>query len=506
MSLKKNVIANYLGNGWTSLMNLVFVPYYIQYLGMEAYGLIGFYATLQACMMLLDLGMTPTLSREMARFKGGAHTAESIRDLLRSLEVIFFSIALTYCLAIWVAADWVAHNWLQASKLPVDTVAEAFLLMGVVTAFRFIEGLFKGAIMGLQKQVVFNIVNAAMATLRGLGAVFILASFSPTISAYFFWQAAISVVTLILFIGIVYSFLPQTNSRTKFSFDEVRKVWKFAAGVMVTTLLAIVLTQIDKILLSKILTLEKFGNYSLVATVTNILVVLVGPITQAHYPKLAELKSLNDTIRLKSVFHFGAQLATAITGSAAILLFFFGKTILTIWTGNEELAFEVEKLLKLMSLGTFLNCLMHMPYALQLAYGWSSFAAKVNMFAVIFLVPAIFYATPVYGALGAAWVWLILNAGYVFISSHFMFKKILSAEKKKWFINDLFLPILGLFLTIFIFWFIMPEVSSKFINLAYILLTGAVAFAISVCFSPELRLYATSWLRQNLKKGAYEKL
>jgi hypothetical protein len=37
---------------------------------------------------LLDLGMTPTLSREMARFTGGAHTADSIRTLLRTIEII----------------------------------------------------------------------------------------------------------------------------------------------------------------------------------------------------------------------------------------------------------------------------------------------------------------------------------------------------------------------------------------------------------------------------------
>ena len=59
-------------------MGFVFVPVYISYLGIEAYGLIGLFATLQAWLSLLDLGLSPTLNREMARLRGGAHTAEPI--------------------------------------------------------------------------------------------------------------------------------------------------------------------------------------------------------------------------------------------------------------------------------------------------------------------------------------------------------------------------------------------------------------------------------------------
>ena len=67
-------------------MSLAFIPLYIKYLGIEAYGLIGLFAVLQAWLVLLDMGMSPTLSREMARFTGGHHSPQSIRDLLRTLE------------------------------------------------------------------------------------------------------------------------------------------------------------------------------------------------------------------------------------------------------------------------------------------------------------------------------------------------------------------------------------------------------------------------------------
>src|ERR1035437_5678483 len=104
MSLKRNVVANYFGQGWQALMSLAFVPLYIKYLGIEAYGLIGIFALLQAWLALHDMGMKPALGREMARFTGGAHDGQSIRDLLRSVEVIGVTLAGVVALGIWAAS------------------------------------------------------------------------------------------------------------------------------------------------------------------------------------------------------------------------------------------------------------------------------------------------------------------------------------------------------------------------------------------------------------------
>ncbi|MBS1199036.1 MAG: polysaccharide biosynthesis protein, partial [Proteobacteria bacterium] len=41
--LRRNLIANYLGQGWAAIMGMAFVPLYIKYLGVESYGLIGLF-------------------------------------------------------------------------------------------------------------------------------------------------------------------------------------------------------------------------------------------------------------------------------------------------------------------------------------------------------------------------------------------------------------------------------------------------------------------------------
>ena len=121
----------------------------------------------------------------MARFTGGAHDAQSIRDLLRSVEIIGVAIAGVVALGIWAASHWLASDWLRVESLPLEVVVRAFTVMGVVTALRFVEDIYVSCLAGLELQVEQNVVVAVMATARGLGAVVVLVWIPPSIEAFF---------------------------------------------------------------------------------------------------------------------------------------------------------------------------------------------------------------------------------------------------------------------------------------------------------------------------------
>ena len=80
--IKLNILANFAGKGWNALMLVALVPLYIRVLGIEAYGLIGFFTTLQAVFALLDLGLSTTLNRETARLSARADSAQERRSNL----------------------------------------------------------------------------------------------------------------------------------------------------------------------------------------------------------------------------------------------------------------------------------------------------------------------------------------------------------------------------------------------------------------------------------------
>lgn len=502
MSLNRNVIANYLGQGWSGLIGLAFVPLYIRYLGMEAYGLIGFFALLQTWLALLDMGMTPSLNREVARFTAGAHSTESIRNLLRSMEIICLGIAALIGLLIWAGSEWLAKDWLRADKLPIEVVAQAIAIMGVVAALRLVEGIYRGAILGLQKQVFFNVINSALATLRAVGAVAVLAWVSPTIVTYFIWQGLVSVMSVAALAFAAHRNLPRGITPPRFSREALRGIRRFAGGMLLSSSLALLLTQVDKILLSRLLSLETFGYYSLAAAVATALALLVTPVTQAFFPRFNELVARHDTEVLSAAFHRSAQMVTAMAAPYALLMIFFGRDILAVWTGDPGLALEAAPLLAVLSLGMLLNGLLYIPFMLQLAFGWTSFAARANLLAVSVLVPTILWAIPRFGAMGAAWAWVLINAGYVTISAHLMHRRLLPGEKWRWYGRDVLLPSVAAAIVGGGGRLLLFSTPQEPMNLVALLVIGALMVLSATLASSELRAPVFRSLSERMKTNA----
>ena len=75
MSLKKNLVANYISQIYVSVIGIVMVPLYLKHMGAEAYGLVGFFAMLQAWFNLLDMGLSPTMARETASTRDSSSPA-----------------------------------------------------------------------------------------------------------------------------------------------------------------------------------------------------------------------------------------------------------------------------------------------------------------------------------------------------------------------------------------------------------------------------------------------
>src|SRR5438093_2393132 len=90
--LRRNIIANFAGQGWSALIGLAFVPLYIRLLGIEAYGLIGVYAMLLGAFQILDFGLSTTMNREMARYSALTEQKGEVRDLVITLESVFWAI------------------------------------------------------------------------------------------------------------------------------------------------------------------------------------------------------------------------------------------------------------------------------------------------------------------------------------------------------------------------------------------------------------------------------
>jgi O-antigen/teichoic acid export membrane protein len=437
--LRLNVAANFAGRFWIAAIGFVFIPIYLKFLGVEAYGLVGFMATLQGLFGLLDLGLGATINRELARLSADRNRIQDQRDLLRTLEIGYWAVSVAVGATIVSLAPWLSRHWIHPAQLTPATVERAVRLMGAVIALQLPFSFYQGALLGLQRQVLMNGIMVATATLRAAGTALVLWLYSPTVEAFFTAQAIAGVIQTGAIVVAAWSVVsgPHT-ARPRVAW--IAGSWRFAAAVAANAVVGIALTQLDKVILSRLLPLEQLGYYMLAGSIAAVIWQIIVPINQALYPRFAQLLAANELGTLTALYHRSCQIMTVLLVPLALTLVMFPYEVILLWTRNARVAAGVSGLAALLVAGTTFNGLASVPGYLQSAAGWPQLVLYTNMASAVVLVPAVVFAGTRYGAMGAAVVWLVLNMGYVAFNVPIMHTRLLRGEQRRWFISDVGLP------------------------------------------------------------------
>ena len=495
--LKKNIVANIAGQSWAALLQLIFVPLYLKFLGIEAYGLIGFYVVMQAILQILDLGMSPTMTRELARLSSMDAKGKEMRDFVRTLELGYWLIGIVILAIIVGASSFIAGHWIKEGSLNVGTVRNAIVLMGIVSFFQWPVSFYQGGLMGLQRQVLFNSIKITMSTLSSVGAVLVLWLISPTIMTFLKWQLFIGALQISLLAIFLWHSLPNHDHSPHVNRHLLRNISGFAAGMSGLTVTAIVLTQMDKIVLSKLLSLEQFGYYMLASVVAGGLGMITGPLFNALFPRFSALAAVDNQEMLRGIYHRGSQTMSVLLLPPAIVVAFFSYDVVLAWTGNAITAQSTSPILRLLIIGTALNGLMNLPYVLQLSYGWTSIGLKINLFFIATMIPLLFLVTTYFGAQGAASVWLLLNVVYVFIGLPLTHRRLLSGETRRWYTEDVGLPLIVATLLTALTTLAYPHSLSRANSIVVLSAILALVFIATAFSAKEVRRWGLSKLNPN---------
>ena len=472
-----------------ALMNLAFVPVYLKLLGVEVYGLVGFNVTLSAVLSLLDMGLSTTLNREMAKRSLEPERAAETRNLVRTMEVVYWPLALVIALVVAGLAPLIAHHWITKTTLPPATVQHAVTMMGLSIALQWPYSFYEGGLLGLQQQVAMNLVAIGAATARGLGSVCVLLWVAPTIFAFFTWQIVVNGVVTLVLCGLLWRKLPISAQRPQFQATLLHEVWKFAAGMTSISLVSLVLVQMDKIILSKLLPLRMFGYYSTADSVAKALYYGIGPFFTALFPRFVQMISQREEVSLASLYHRGCQFLAVVILPVAVVIIVFAYELMLLWTRNPVTATETHLLVSLLVAGTACNALMNLPYALQLASGWTKLAFYQNIVSILVMVPLLFWLTSRYGGVGAAVVWLLLNLSYLLFLIPLMHQRLLPGELRRWYLEDVGLPLGATLFVVLIGRFLLVRGVSPLGTLLQIgFLWGLTAFA-TACATPQPRAF-----------------
>lgn len=495
--IRRALLISIFSRGWAAALALLAVPLYLRFIGVEAYGVVGIFTSFSILVGFLDLGLGATLTRELAKVSARTGTLADGRDVVRTFELAYSFIALFVGLLVIVCSVPVAQHWVQARELDHSDIAQALALAGVALTCQWPTNLYSAGLAGVHKQAQLGIATMAFATFR---VAFTLAAlwWKPSLES-FFWAQIVSMLLQTLGIRwLLWRALVLVKHRPRARMSIIRSSFHFAGGMTGIAITSIILTQTDKVILSKVLNLVDFGIYVVAGTLATGLYMLISPIFSVMYPRFSSLVHAGDTPKLIELFHTSSQAMAALVVPVAMVVAIFAHEVLHVWTGDAGLSQQGAWILALLIVGNACNGLMNMPYALQLASGWTKLAFWVNVGAIAVLVPVIWWAALSFGAVGGAAVWALLNLSYVILTPQIMHRRLLPREKIAWYGAGVVLPFLVCATVLLVLRQIPLENMSRLSVGMTLLIYWAFAATATLMLLPRLRKRVTPWLLTRL--------
>lgn len=435
--LKSNIIFNFLGSAWLGILTLAVTPIQVHLLGVEAFGFVGIITVLQVLLGSLDLGISATVTKVVSSDHSKQHSASAA--VVNTASSVYWVIALLISVLLWSNSSTVASFWLSRTQLDPATVTLGIEIIAVYLGLRWPVALYTGIISGLQRMDALNVIKAGVVTLRLGGGVVVLL-FKPDLVAFLVWFAVSSALELLVYAIVTYRLLPTLRLRPSFSLSSLRDIWKYSAAMNLIALVALVLSQVDRLAVTKFLSLEALGFYSIAFNASVAISLIQGAINSASFPALSHSFSSGQYTDMQSRYDKVSQLMGLVVALPCFALVFFGHEILELWI-NTKVADEAALTMAWLAAGFFLNAMVSNAYTAAMACGRPGLPLKVSLLALVWYLPLIYWLVHRYGIAGAAAAYAGLNAYYVLVFIPLVESKIMKhkvfAGMKRWLFSNL---------------------------------------------------------------------
>lgn len=474
------------------------MPLYLRYLGAEAFGLVGVHVMLQAWISVLDMGLTPALMREMSRFRAGTLLAMEAAVRLRTLEVVLGTLAVAVVGLLWVGSGWVSGTWLSASELPQTVLGRCITLIGLAVALRWLTGLHRAALAGLERQDWVNGLSAGFATLRFAGVLPLLIFISTSPEHFFAYQAGVGALELFAFATIVHRLVP-CDVGIRADWRVLATMLPMVGSMSILVVIWVVVTQVDKLILSGLLPLNEYGYFTLAIMAASGVLVLVPPLNQVVQPRLTVLAERGDEAALVELYRLSSQLAVIAFVGLGGGLAFFAEPILRIWSGNSEVAQATAPVLFWYGLANAVVGILVLPSMLQFARGKLRLHVLGNLILLVTLLPALALAARYWGASGAGKIYFIANLSLLLFWVPIVHRCFLPALTWRWSLRDTLPIALAMLLCMAVASRLLPASLPVMATLLWIAMAIILAVALGMALGDYLRRYMLSWISEREK-------
>jgi len=428
--LTRNILWNLCGQAVLLLLGLIAVRFVFKQLGADAFGLILFAQTAAIVLVaVFDLGISATITREVA---GKLATQRGyVTELLRTATLIYWLGYVALAAAVIAAAPALMLHWVNLKSIDPQTAARVTQILACGALLALPRSLYGSLFRGLQHMGFNNVIEAGALAIQQLGIIVILAFFAPHsdpahagnpatltslappqggrgatgLVAVALWFSASYAISVVAYIVTARRYVPARALVPGYAAAVLRRNAGYAGHMMSNSMLAMVHSQSDKILLSKLMPIGALGTYGFAATLVAGVARVTASIMLAAFPAFSHLHAQLDHGGLIRQYRKVQELTVVMTPPMFAALVFAGMPVLT-YVFDPAVARSLMAPLVLLSIGSYMNATLSTPYTLSVAVGRPQIAVRQNILALFGVLPLAAVLVYRFGLVGAAASWV----------------------------------------------------------------------------------------------------
>lgn len=414
------------------------MPVYLRFLGASGFGLLGFGMLLQMIVLSLDLGVGQTAVREIARL-AAARAGDETRGVFRTFEAVAALCGAAVAAALLVLAPWLASRWLSDQSLAPEALRRALVPIGLQCGLQWMVLVYQSVLLGLERQVLLSAVRLGEAIARVGGSIVLLALGAVGLQGVLVFQLGVTALLAAALGAAAHRLLPAPGrAAPAIRWSYLGRVWRFSAGMAGIALCGFILNNGDRLLVSKLFSLEEYGHYAAAWLGASVIpAILIAPLFSATFPRFVALDVRQEVAATGALFHTELQLLALLALPTAAVLTFVSPALMRLWTGSAEVGGAAAAPLALLAWGWALNALMVPAFTLQLASGLTRLTLTLNVALVAAFVPATWMLASRLGLRGAALGFLLMNGTYLCAGLPLVVRELLPGQLARTIARDL---------------------------------------------------------------------
>jgi O-antigen/teichoic acid export membrane protein len=403
------------GQGVTMVATLIATPFVIRLLGAPSYGVLALVHVLIGYLSFADMGM----GTASTRFGSVAHARgddQGEATAIWSALVLAAVPATTVALLLTLGARPFVEQVLRLPMFLHQSAVIAVRLAALGFLCRAIAGVLNTPAMVRLRMDLIVLITAGTATGQILLVPVVLALGGGMTGAVVVVAGA-ALATALLHAVTGMQLLPPLR-RPHISGDLLKPLARFGGALVVSTIAAAILANLEKLILPRYASVQALAFYSVAFTLAYMLTQLPVALLQSLIPAFSQLQVHPDQTALELLYRraLRGMMYWALPG--AVFICAVARPFFTVWAGPE---FGRESTLPLYLLmgGVVCEILAYVPYALLITLGRTDLIARCQLSLVIPYLIGSALLIHQFGAAGAAVAWSLRAVASAFLFSRF---------------------------------------------------------------------------------------